>query len=115
MTKPNKTSSPSPPKHLSKRAAAFWRDLNTRFIFEAHDLQRLQIACEQIDLIDACETSIREHGRFVADRVGGLKAHPAIATARDARQLLLRSLREMAIDIALPDESRVPRQGRRYA
>jgi phage terminase small subunit len=68
-----------------------------------------------MDTIDAAEAAIRKDGLMVNDRYGVPKSHPAIVVARDARQLLLRALREMAIDIDLPNESRVPRQGRRYA
>jgi phage terminase small subunit len=112
IAKPNET---PPPSHLSKRAAAFWKQLNDKFIFEAHDLERLRTVCDSMDLVDACETAIKKDGRFVPDRYGVPKAHPAIVVARDARQLLLRGLRELCVDVELPEEPRVPRQGRRYA
>lgn len=111
ITKP--TDNP-PPETLGKRSAAFWRSLDAKYIFAAHDLERLRTACEAMDTIDACEAAIRKDGRFVPDRYGVPKAHPAIAVARDSRTLLLRALREMAIDVELPEEPRVPRQSRRY-
>ena len=104
----------SPPPHLSKRSSAFWRELNNRFIFEAHDLERLRVACESMDVIDECEAAILKAGRFVKDRYGTPKAHPGVATARDARQMLLRAIRELCVDVEVPSESRVPRQSRRY-
>ena len=103
-----------PPKHLSKRSAQFWREVNERYVLESHDLERLRCACESIDTIDAAEAAIRKDGQFVADRYKVPKAHPGIAVARDARQLLLRCIREMCIDIEVPAEPRLPRQQRRY-
>lgn len=103
-----------PPKHLSKRSAAFWREMNTRFIFEAHDLQRLRTACEAMDTIDQAEAAVRKDGLMILDRYKVPKSHPALVVARDARQLLLRALREMAVDVELPNEARIPRQSRRY-
>ncbi len=115
MTKLHKPAGMSPPKHLSKRAKGFWRDVNARYVLEAHDVERLRIACECIDTIDATEAAIRKDGRLIPDRYGVLKAHPAFAVGRDARQLLLRCIREMCVDVELPNEQRLPRQGRRYA
>lgn len=112
ITKP--TDNP-PPSHLSKRSAAFWRELDAKYIFEAHDLERLRAVCEAMDVIDGCEQAIRKDGQFVKDRYGCPKAHPAFGVARDARTLLLRALREMAIDIEVPAEPRMPRQARRYS
>lgn len=104
----------APPKHLSKRAAAFWCAITDKYEFEVHELERLLCACEQIDIIDASEAAIRRDGPFVQDRYGQQKAHPAIRTAQDARVIQLRALREMGIDIKVPEERRIPRQQRRY-
>jgi phage terminase small subunit len=112
LNKPNQT---PPPDTLSQRAATFWREINERYVLEPHDLERLRACCEAIDVIDASEAAIRSDGRFVNDRYGTPKAHPAINVARDARQLLLRAIRELNIDVELPQEQRIPRQGRRYA
>lgn len=103
------------PKHLGKRANEFWRALDEQFVFEAADLQRLLTACQCIDTVDAAEVALRKHGMFCNDRYGGQRPHPAVNVARDARQLLLRSLRELSIDIELPVEPRIPSQARRYA
>ena len=109
VAKPKETPAP---KHLSK-AKEFWSELCSDYAFDAHDLERLRVACEQIDIVDGCEAAIQANGLFILDRYGCTKAHPAIATARDARQLLLRAIRELAVDVEVP-EARVPRQGRRY-
>jgi len=105
--------SPAPP-HLKPRSKAFWKSLCSTYVFEAHDLERLRIVCEALDTIDACEESMRTDGLLVLDRYGCKRTHPAFATARDARALVLRGLRELAVDVAVPEESRLPRQDRRY-
>jgi len=111
-TKPDK---PVPPAHLRPRSAEFWKALNDRFVFEAHDLERLRVCCESMDVIDEAEDTIRRDGRFVPDRYGGVKQHPGINVARDARAAVLRAIREMCVDIESPEEARMPRQGRRYS
>jgi phage terminase small subunit len=115
MKSNKKTNEIPPPKHLGRRSKAFWRELNGIYEFEIHDLERLRVACEQIDLIDASEDAIRLAGRFVTDRYGAIKAHPGILVAKDARAMLLRALRELAVDITPPDDQkRLPQQERKY-
>ena len=105
---------PPAPPHLSAATKKFWAALVETYIFEPADLLRLTVACDAMDEIAACREAIKKDGRFVADRVGGVKSHPAIVAGRDARQLLLRSLRELSIDVELPAEARISRQSRRY-
>lgn len=104
----------SPPKHLSKRSADFWRSVDSKFALEPHDVERLRAVCEAMDTVDAAEAALRKDGLFTKDRYGGRRSHPAIVVARDARQAVLRGLREMNLDVEPPQESRIPR-GRRYA
>jgi P27 family predicted phage terminase small subunit len=112
---PQKTKPVEPPKHLGKRSKTFWRQLNEQFVFEPHDLERLRIVCESLDQIDAAQVSISRDGVVVQDRYGCPKANPAVAVARDARGVVLRGLRELCVDVDVPEESRLPRQGRRYS
>lgn len=93
----------------------FWRELCSRFEFEPHDLERLRTACEQIDLIDGAQAAIGKDGHYVLDRYKALRAHPAIAVSKDAWAMLLRALRELAVDVDPPDDPpRLPKQERMY-
>lgn len=105
---------PTPPKHLKPRSKAFWKRLCDEYTFETADLERLRLVCESLDTVDAAEADVRTRGLLVPGTGGTTKANPSINIARDARQLVLRGLRELAIDIELPGEARVPRQERRY-
>jgi P27 family predicted phage terminase small subunit len=112
--KPKSNQQPPPPKHLKRRSKEFWKQLNERFVFESHDLERLRVTCEAMDTVDECEAAIRRDGLITKDRYGQAKTHPAFAAARDARQLVLRGLRELCVDVESPEEVRLPRQTRRY-
>ncbi len=111
----SKTKEHPAPDHLKPPSAAFWVALNSQYVFEHHDLERLRVLCENLDVVDQCEAAIRKDGLFIRDRYDQTKTHPAFNTARDARQLALRALRELSIDVELPEEPRLPRQSRRYA
>jgi hypothetical protein len=102
-----------PPTHLSARAAEFWREVDSRFVLEPHDLERLRVLAECLDGIDRCREVLDKEGFTFLDKHGQPRTRPETIIVRDLRTLALRSLRELSIDIELPAESRLPRQARR--
>ena len=102
------------PKHLGKRAKEFWRQLDAELEFTTADRERLLVCCQCLDAIDQADAEIRKHGMFDRDRYGSARTNPAVIVSRDARALLLRSLRELSIDIEVPEQPRIPHQARRY-
>ena len=101
---------PAPPEHLTEPAAAFWRDVVTEYELDAHNLKRLEAACDSYDRMCAARRAVLEAGMVFEDRFGQVKPSPAIAIERDARLALLRALRELGLDIPVP-EGRPPRRG----
>jgi hypothetical protein len=78
--------SPGPPKALSTEAKRLWRELIEEFcIDDAAGLLLLQTALESFD---------------VKDRFGQKRQHPATLVLRDSRNLMLRSLKALNLDVA---------------
>lgn len=76
---------------------------------DAHDLERLDMAGRCLDEISEAEDQIRIDGRYQQNRYGGTVEHPAARVIRDTRLLFVKIIRELALDINVPD-SRPPRQ-----
>src|SRR5712692_8336271 len=88
---------PEPPKHLSAALKRFWTHVVGGFELESHHLQLLEQACSQLDRADRARRQLAKDGDFVQGRYG-LRAHPAVAVARDAEIAAARLLRELDLD-----------------
>jgi P27 family predicted phage terminase small subunit len=104
---------PLAPKHLSPTTRAWWREVCETFSLEGHHLKLLTLACEALDRALEARAIIDRDGAFYKNRFGEPRAHPAVGVERDARLAFARLLRELALDVATPDESRPPRIGAR--
>ena len=101
---------PRPPKGLHESGKQFWKKVLSEFeLQETHDLERLFHACGCLDQISECEEIVKTEGRFIFDRFQQKRENPASKAVRDNKILFCRILRELALDIAVPD-SRIPRQ-----
>ncbi len=100
---------PKAPTHLSAEARKFWRDVVAQFEMQPYDLQLLGAACESLDRMREAQKTVAADGPYVDGRFG-LRAHPGLAVERDSRIALMRALRELALDIEPPPESRPPRR-----
>ncbi len=99
---------PVPPAHLSPEAKKWWREVVGAYDLEAHHLKLLQAACEAWDRMQEARLRIADEGAYCLDRWGVPKAHPAVAVERDAKTTFARLLRELALDVEAPGESRPP-------
>lgn len=98
-------------KDLKKTGRDFWKRVLKEYeMVDAHDLTRLHMACRCLDDITEAEKQIEEDGHFVKDRYGQTKEHPGGKVIRDNRTLFCRIIRELALDITEPGDSRPPRQ-----
>jgi P27 family predicted phage terminase small subunit len=100
---------PEPPAHLSDEAQSWWRKVTADFVLEAHHLKLLQAACEGWDRCQQAREVIDKEGVTFNDKHGQPRAHPAVAIERDSRIGFARLLRELALDVEPPKESRPPR------
>ena len=91
----------SPPRHLSKDAAEWWRNVTADYSLEPHHLKLLQAAGESWDTMQTARRALSDHGGLTfTDASGNIKAHPAVAMQRDARVAFARLVRELDLDVA---------------
>jgi len=99
---------PEPPKHLSKDARSWWRKVTGEYQMEDHHLRLLRLACEAWDRGQAAREALAVNGLTFTDRFGTPKPRPEVAVERDSRIAYARLLRELALDVSAPDDSRPP-------
>ncbi len=99
-----------PPKHLSAPARRLWRETVEAYELERHHLELLERACRALDHAIEAEEILRRDGLVVEGRYG-VRAHPAVGIARDARIAFARLLRE-SISRASPERILGCRGGR---
>lgn len=99
------------PTGLGSRGKQFWKRVLTEIpMDEAHDLERLRLACMTLDDLDAAERNIKAEGRYLKNRFGEARENPALKTVRDSRVVFCRIIRELGLDLEDGPESRPPRQ-----
>jgi phage terminase small subunit len=80
------------------------------YSLDAHHLVILRAACEAADRCEAARLQVEENGMVIAGRFGP-RAHPLIASERDARTAMLRALRELGLDL---EDASAPRPPNMY-
>lgn len=99
------------PGELKVPGKQFWQSvLKEAELEEAHDLERLKMACKCLDDLSEAEERVKVDGMFTVNRYGATVEHPAFKTIKDLRLLFVKIIRELALDITAPGESRPPRQ-----
>ncbi len=106
--KNNSAVSQSPPKHLRKDTAAWFRQVVADYEFESHHIRLLVKACEAFDRSEQAREAIAKHGMTYLDRFNAPRARPECAIERDSRLAFARLAREIGIEVAEPAESRPP-------
>jgi P27 family predicted phage terminase small subunit len=96
------------PSHLKAATKRWWKAVTEEFALEPHHLRLLQLAAEAWDSAQAARAVIQAEGMTYVDRFGSPRARPEIGIERDSRLAFARLLRELALDVAVPD-SRPPR------
>lgn len=96
------------PSHLRPETAAWWRTIAADFELESHHRRLLTLACESWDRGVEAREALAKHGTVYHDRWGQPRARPEVAIERDARIGFARLVRELALDIELPDETGRP-------
>ncbi|MDD3847492.1 MAG: hypothetical protein PHC90_14180 [Syntrophorhabdaceae bacterium] len=99
------------PSGLKTPGKKFYKKVLEEYdISESHDLERLFMAAKCLDEIAADEKLLKAEGRFIEDRFHQKREHPASKAVRDNKTLFCRIIRELALDITDPGDSRPPRQ-----
>jgi phage terminase small subunit len=102
----------SAPKHLQPATRQWWESVNTAYALEDHHRRLLTLAGEAWDRAQQAREAVSAHGLTFLDRWGSVKARPEVAIERDSRIGFARLLRELALDVSPPDDSRPPGIGR---
>jgi hypothetical protein len=99
------------PKSLKTQGRKFYQKVLVECadLREIHDLKRLELAAKCLDDIREGEKEIEKTGRYILDRYSQVKESPAGKVIRENRIIFCRILRELGLDLEVP-EPRPPRQ-----
>jgi phage terminase small subunit len=101
---------PKAPKGLASTGKKFWKKVLSEYeLPDTHDLERLAMGAKCLDELADAENRIKADGRFTVNRYGATVEHPACKMIRDSRMLFIKIVRELNLDIPVP-ESRPPRR-----
>lgn len=96
-----KSGQPKPPKHLSAEAKRWWKTIADSFEIEDDaGVLLLQTALESFDRMRQAQRVIAADGIVVLDRFQQPRQHPATLVERDAKNMMLRALKALNLDIA---------------
>ena len=96
---------------LGKEGKEFWEKATAENeLTEAHDFERLAMACKTLDDLSEIEKRVKSDGMFTVNRYGSTVEHPGCKMIRDLRMLFLKTIRELGLDLIDVGDSRPPRQ-----
>jgi phage terminase small subunit len=102
---------PKPPATLKVAGKKFWKKVLFEYMLsDAHDLQRLALACGCLDEISQAEAILKTDGYFVLNRYGMRVENSAAKSIRENKIIFCRIVRELGLDLAGTEESRPKRQ-----
>jgi phage terminase small subunit len=99
------------PGHLNPATRRWFNQVVADFELEPHHLMILTTASDSWDRMVGARGEIARDGMTYTDRFGAPHVHPAVAIERDSRIGFLRALRELNLDVSMPDEPRPPGLG----
>ncbi len=108
VTKQNSTKAPS---YLTKESRKWFNQVVANFDLDSHHIRLLTLAAECWDEASTARKAVEKHGLTFTDRYNQPKERPEVGTARQARIGFARLLRDLALDIESPAESRPNRIG----
>ncbi len=96
------------PKYLAPATRKWWLEVVRTYELESHHLRLLTAACQAWDRAEQAREILAAQGVTFVDRWGQPKTRPEVAIERDSRIGFARLLRELALDVDAPPESRPP-------
>src|SRR5262249_16350681 len=103
-----KLSNPRPPKHLEPATRAWWKQVVSEYELEPHHIRLLTMAAQAWDRAEQARLEIAKTGLTFTTASGEPRRHPAVQIEQDSRIAFARLLRELALDVSAPDDSRPP-------
>ena len=96
------------PKHLKTTTRRWYQAVLDEYQLEAHHCNLLLLAAEAWDRCQQAREALAEYGIVYADRFGAPHARPEVGIERDSRLAFARMIRELALDMSEPGDSRPP-------
>jgi len=91
---------PKPPASLSDEAKGWWKQITEVFVVDdPAGYLLLGTALESFDDMRKAQAVLEKEGMTIKDRWGQQRQHPATLVLRDSRNLMLRSLKALNLDI----------------
>ena len=101
---------PQAPVFLAEAGRAFWTRVLREFELDGPSLELLALACKQADRAAEARAILAAQPLTYRDRFDAPKEHPAVAIERNATIAFARLVRELALDVEPPADSRPPRR-----
>jgi hypothetical protein len=97
---------PKPPKGLGIEGRRLWRGVLADLDLESHELTVLRRACRVADRCEELQKVVDEQGLFATNRLGEMKAHPAVLELRQCELLLAKLVAVLRIPPAESEQDR---------
>jgi phage terminase small subunit len=91
---------------LSPETAGWVRSVLRTWVLEPHHIKLLLLAAQHWDRAQNARREIEKNGPTFTDRFGSPKSKPEVQIERDSSVCFARLLRELALDVELPESPR---------
>jgi phage terminase small subunit len=89
-----------PPAHLSEQAQSLWKRLHRTYSFDLPASQLLLTSlCDSWDHEQRCREALKGLPLTFEDKHGGVRVHPLLVEARQAREQVTRLARTLRIHV----------------
>jgi P27 family predicted phage terminase small subunit len=89
-----------PPRQLGQHGMQFWQRVMAEFaISDVGGQEILMQACSAIDRAEMLAAVVESEGAVLRTRSGTVKSHPSIRDEMSARQVVLRAITKLGIDL----------------
>jgi hypothetical protein len=102
---------PKTPSELGQSGRKFFKKIVAEFELDSHHIELLTLAGKCLDRIESAREILDTEGIVTHDRFGTPKPHPACAIELQNKTIFARLVRELALDIDIPESPRPPRLG----
>jgi len=92
------------PKHLRPETRRWWRTVIQSYELEPHHLKLLTACAEAWDRMQEARETLARDGAYYRNRFSEPRPHPALAVERDSKTTFARMLRELRLDVPVPDD-----------
>ena len=103
-----------PPRPLGKDGAALWAEITAEYRFDGDSagIAMLALACEALDVVQACRRQIDKYGELLVTKVGGKVAvqreNPLLKIELQNRFYVTRTLEKLGLEPARAKGGRPP-------